>query len=383
MGDEATRRERRILHPLRKGSPSGEARGPAPSGHPPGGVRLDGAGVGRVPSGSMSAPTDHGRPARLRPLRDVGLDGRAWRGIFVRAFGQFRDQGMTDWAATLAYYSVLSLVPVLLVAAALLTLLGADSLPTTVADGFSDLVADRTSSSTANEGASAVRGLVETALDQARGGASVALVVSILLALNGASGAFAAAGRALNVVLHVPETRSFVRHKLADVATAVLAILLMAFAGLLFVLGGGIADAVFEWIGLGDAPIVWQVLRIPVGLAALLLVIGLVYARAPDLHEPKLRLFTAGALTALLVWMLATVGFAVYVRVAGFGSAYGALGGAVVLLFWLWLSSAAFLFGAQVEAETARTRLLRGAPPAAMGIPLDDEPLAGDTDDLR
>jgi membrane protein len=333
----------------------------------------------------MASEADDQRPVRLRPLRDVDLDRQAWRGIFVRAFNEFRSQGMTDWAATLAYYAVLSLVPILLVAAALLTLLGADSLPGTLADEFSSLVSDRTSSATANDSAEAVRGLIENALQQAKGGASIALALSIVLALNGASGAFAAAGRALNVVYHVPETRGFVRHKLADVATAVLAIVLMAFAAILFVIGGSIADDVFDALGLGDAPIVWQILRIPVGLAALLLVIGLIYSRAPDLHEPKLRLFTAGTFTALVAWMLASVAFALYVRFAGFGSAYGALGGAVVLLFYLWLSSAAFLFGAQVEAETERTRLVRGAPPAAMGVPIDDELLDADDDpdDLR
>lgn len=331
----------------------------------------------------MASEADDQRPTRLRPLRDVDLDGRAWRGVYVRAFAQFREQGMTDWAATLAYYSVLSMVPILLVAAALLTLLGADSLPKTIADEFSSLVSDRTSSSTANDSANAVRGLVENALQQAKGGASIALVVSVALALNGASGAFAAAGRALNVVHHVPETRGFVRHKAADVGIAFLAIVLMAFAAILFVLGGGIADDVFDYLGLGNAPIIWQVLRLPVGLAALLLVIGLVYSRAPDLQEPRLRLFTAGTFTALAAWALATVFFAAYVRFAGFGSAYGALGGAVVLLFWLWLSSAAFLFGAQVEAETERTRLLRGGPPAAMGVPIEDELLDDDTTDLR
>jgi membrane protein len=330
----------------------------------------------------MASDADDQRPPRLQPLRDVDLDPAAWRGVYIRAFNQFRAQGMTDWAATLAYYAVLSLVPILLVAAALLTLLGADSLPSTLADEFSSLVSDRTSSTTASDSADAVRGLIENALQQAKGGASVALVISIGLALNGASGAFAAAGRALNVVYHVPETRGFVRHKLADVATAVLAIVLMAFAAGLFVLGGGIADDVFDALGLGDAPIIWQILRIPVGVASLLVVIGVVYARAPDLHEPKLRLFTVGIITALSVWMLATVVFALYVRFAGFGSAYGALGGAVVLLFYLWLSSAAFLFGAQVEAETERTRLLRGGPPAAMGVPLDDELLDDDTRDL-
>ncbi|WP_051472249.1 YihY/virulence factor BrkB family protein [Patulibacter minatonensis] len=331
----------------------------------------------------MASDVDEQRPTRLRPLRDVDLDAKAWRGVYTRAFASFREQGMTDWAATLAYYAVLSIVPILLVAAALLTLLGADSLPTTIADEFSSLVSDRTSSSTASDSANAVKGLVENALQQAKGGASIALAVSVLLALNGASGAFAAAGRALNVVYHVPETRGFVRHKAADIAIAFLVIVLMAFAAVLFVLGGSIADDVFDALGLGNAPIIWQILRLPVGVASLLLVIALVYARAPDLQEPKLRLFTAGTVTALLAWVLATLFFAGYVKFAGFGSAYGALGGAVVLLFWLWLSSAAFLFGAQVEAETERTRLLRGGPPASMGVPLDDDPLDDDTTDLR
>ncbi|MGX6447079.1 YihY/virulence factor BrkB family protein, partial [Patulibacter sp. S7RM1-6] len=325
----------------------------------------------------MAAPEER-RPRRLRPLRDEALPPGSWRGIAIRAFRQFQAQGMQDWAGTLAYNSIRALVPVLLVAAALLTLLGAGSLPTTIADGFAELVSDRTSSSTASQSADAVRGLVQTALDQAKGGASITLVISVVLAVNGASGAFSAAGRALNVVHHVPETRGFVRHKLADALTALLVIGLMAVAAILFVLGGGIADDVFDWLGLGDAPIVWQILRIPVGLLALLLGIGIIYARAPDMREPSLKLLAPGALTALIAWLLATVVFALYVRLAGFGSAYGALGGAIVLLFWLWLSAAAFLFGAEVEAEVARTRLVRGeGPPATMGagVPpvLDDE----------
>ncbi|WP_210492249.1 YihY/virulence factor BrkB family protein [Patulibacter sp. SYSU D01012] len=331
----------------------------------------------------MAAPEER-RPPRLRPLRDEALPPGSWRGIAIRAFRQFQAQGMQDWAGTLAYNSIRALVPVLLVAAALLTLLGASSLPSTIADQFADVVSDRTSSSTASQSADAVRGLVQTALDQAKGGASITLVISVVLAINGASGAFSAAGRALNVVHHVPETRSFVRHKLADVLTALLVIGLMAVAALLFVLGGGVADDVFGWLGLGDAPIVWQILRIPIGLLALLLGIGIIYARAPDLHENSLRLLAPGALTALIAWLLATVVFALYVRIAGFGSAYGALGGAIVLLFWLWLSAAAFLFGAEVEAEVARTRLVRGeGPPAAMGAgvpPVLDDDEDGATD---
>lgn len=254
-----------------------------------------------------------------------------------RAFAAFREQGMTDWAATLAYYSILSIVPTLLVAAALTTLLGASTLPERIADEFVSLVKDNASSASANESANAIRQLVAKALDQAKGGASITLAISVLLAINGASGAFAAAGRALNRVHHVSESRGFVRHKLADVGIALLVILLLALAAIAFVVGGGIADSLASTLGLGSAArTVWAVLRFPVGIA-------------------------------LLAWCLATVGFMVYVQVAGFGSAYGALGGAIVLLFWLWLSSAAFLFGAEVDAELERTLLLRDLGPPAIG----------------
>ncbi|WP_320672741.1 YihY/virulence factor BrkB family protein [Patulibacter defluvii] len=307
------------------------------------------------------------RPARRRPPSDQRLPREQWPALARRAFANFREQGMTDWAATLAYYAVLSIVPTLLVAVALTTLLGASSLPERIADEFVNLVKDNASSTSANESAGAIRELVAKALDQAQGGASITLGISILLAINGASGAFAAAGRALNRVHHVSESRGFVRHKLADVATALLVIVLLALAAIGFFVGGGIADSLASDLGLGSvARTVWDVLRFPLAITLLVLALGVVYRMAPDVERQQ-SLLSPGAATALAVWCLATLGFTVYVQVAGFGSAYGALGGAIVLLFWLWLSSAAFLFGAEVDAELERTLLVRGLGPPAIG----------------
>jgi membrane protein len=314
----------------------------------------------------------------MRPGDGARLSRAAWKGVATRSFAAFRAQGMTDWAATLAYYTILSIVPILLVAAAITTLVGASSLPQAVADEFVDLLKDHTSSTTADASADGVRELVANALDQAKGGASVALVLSVLLALNGASGAFAAAGRALNEVHHLDESRGFVRHKLADVATAVLVILVLALAAAIVLAQGGIGDSLFSSLGLGDVSrTVWSIAQWP--LAALLLVValGVIYQLAPDFDRDDgeatggwlTRFVTPGAVTALVLWLVASIAFAIYVQVAGFGSAYGALGGAVVLLFYLWLSSAAFLFGAEVDAEVARTLLLRtGGPPPASGV---------------
>ncbi len=248
-----------------------------------------------------------------------------------------------------------------------MTLLGSDSLPQTVADEFLSLVQDRTSGTSAGDAANAVQGLVQTALDNARQAASITLAISILLALNGASGAFAAAGRALDAIHHHKNDRGFVRSKLASVGLASLVIGLMVSAAALTVVGGGIADDVFGWLGLDGAPAVWSILRIPIALLALLGAINVVLAYAPSVRRRR-RIVTPGSLTALLAWILVSGILVAYVQIAGFGSAYGALGGAIVLLFWLYLSAAAFLLGAQVDAEVERTTRLRsGGPPALHG----------------
>src|SRR5690606_25723407 len=137
--------------------------------------------------------------------------------------------------------------------------------------------------------AKAVQSVVDTALQNAQRGAGVTLVVSVLLALNGASGAFAAAGRALNRIHHVDDARGFVRGKIASIGLATVVIVLMAAAAALVVVGGGIADDVFSWLGLQQEPGVWTVLRIPLALVTLLLAINIVFTYAPDIPRRGMR----------------------------------------------------------------------------------------------
>ncbi|MBF6619747.1 MAG: YihY/virulence factor BrkB family protein [Patulibacter sp.] len=292
--------------------------------------------------------------------------------MLKRAVSTFLAQGMTDWAAVLAYNTIMAIVPVLLVGAALLTLLGSDTLPQTVADQFLSLVQNETSGSSADDTANAIRGLVDTALENAQGAAGVTLVISVLLALNGASGAFAAAGRALDRIHHVENGRGLIRGKLASIGLAAVVITLMASAATLVVVGGGIADSVFSWFGLEQQPAVWTILRIPLALVALLVAINVVFSYAPALPRRRMRLFSVGALTALAAWTIVSAFVVAYVQIAGFGSAYGALGGAIVLLFWLYLSSATFLFGAEVDAEAERTALMHDGEPPALHGPSSD-----------
>ena len=285
-------------------------------------------------------------PQRTSPLK------LAWRAV-----GTYRAHGMTDRAGALTYFAMLSLFPGLLVGVSLLGLLGEASLATDAAEYVAENGADPAT-------ADVVRNSLQKLLDSSPSGVGVALGVSLLLGLNGASGAFGAAGRALNVVHGVEEDRGFAKRKLADIGWTLVVIVLLAVVLVALFLGGDIARDLFGVVGLGDtAAAVWSVARWPVALSAALVAFGLIYTFAPDLEPRRLRLVTPGSVTAVAVWIVASIGFAVYVRgFSSYGAAYGAFGAAIILLLWLYLTANAFLFGAELDVTRDRERT--GGEPA-------------------
>jgi membrane protein len=211
---------------------------------------------------------------------------------------------------------------------------------------------------------------MEKIVSASGGAVSAALVISLLLALNGASGAFGAAGRALNRVHAVDEERGFVSRKLNDLAMTLVIVLLLLFVIAALFLGGGLASDLLGTIGLGDtAATIWSIARWPLALAAMLADYALVYAYAPYLEPRRVRWISPGAVAGVAIWIVGSIGFGIYIRnFSSYGAAYGAAGAAIVLLLWLWLSSCAFLFGAELNAELERARTGRAgdAPPATV-----------------
>jgi membrane protein len=106
-------------------------------------------------------------------------------------------------------------------------------------------------------------------------------------------------------------------------------------------------------------------------LAGMLMAYALIYAFAPDLEPRRLRWITPGAVTGVAIWIVASIGFGIYIRhFSTYGAAYGAAGAAIVLLLWLWLSACAFLFGAELNAQLERAATAgRGGPPAPLPPP--------------
>jgi membrane protein len=276
-------------------------------------------------------------------------------GIAVAAFKRYREQQMTDRAAALTYFAMMSLFPALLVGVSLLGLFGQQGLVQDASDYLLRHGADATT-------ADVVRKALQNMINASSGALGATLLVSIALALNGASGAFGAAGRALNVVYEVDEDRGLVRRKVTDLAAALTVIGLFAVVIVAIFLGGQVAHDLFGKIGLGDtAATVWSYGRWPVALIAALLAYGVVYRRAPDIRPPPVPWIAVGTAAGVGLWLVLSFAFAIYIRnFSTYGAAYGAFGAAIVLLLWLYLSANAFLFGAEVNAELQRSRAARG-----------------------
>lgn len=272
---------------------------------------------------------------------------------------------MIDVAAALTYYAMMSLFPGIVLATSLFSLIGDQQTVTDAVDYFARQGADAATQD-------AIRAVMDKIVTASGGAVSVALVVSVVIALNAASGAFGAAGRALNRIYAVDDDRGFVGRKLVDVGiTLLIVVLLLVVIAALF-LGGGFAEDLLGSIGLGStASAVWSVVRWPIALAGMLMAYALIYAYAPDLEPRKLRWITPGAVTGVVIWIVASVGFSIYIRhFSTYGAAYGAAGAVIVLLLWLWLSSCAFLFGAELNAELERTASAgRGGPPSLSPAP--------------
>ncbi|HEX2085829.1 MAG TPA: YhjD/YihY/BrkB family envelope integrity protein, partial [Solirubrobacteraceae bacterium] len=161
------------------------------------------------------------------------------------AFTMFRRHQMTDWAAAMTYYLVMSLFPGLLVAISVLGLVGEQSMVTDATRYVRDAGAPA-------DVVNAVRSSLETLVETSDARAGFALVIGLALGLNGASGAFGAAGRALNVVYAAEEDRGFVRRKAVDIGWTLVVIALAIVALVSVFLGGDVAKDLFGTIGLGE-----------------------------------------------------------------------------------------------------------------------------------
>jgi membrane protein len=269
-----------------------------------------------------------------------------WKDVALRTWKKFRADDLGDRAAALTYYGILALFPGLIVLVALLGLLG--SYPQTVNAVFKILAQAGASQDTINAVRSPLEGVVKS-----KGGAGALLGVGLIGALWSASGYMGAFIRAANAIHGVHEGRPFVRLRLLQVGITVIAMLVALLVLAAMVLTGSLAHAVGNAIGVGsDAVTVWNAAKWPVIVALALVMIDVLFYVAPDVEGRRWRWITPGAVFALALWALASVGFAFYVNALGsYNKTYGTLGGVVILLVWLWITNLALLLGLTLQQQ--------------------------------
>jgi membrane protein len=288
-----------------------------------------------------------------KPDAPTDLDKKSWKGILKRTLTEFKEDNCTDWAAALTYYGVLSVFPALIALTSVVGLVGDPRKTTDALLGIVDTLGPATAMQTFEK---TIRGIV----DQQQT-AGLLLVVGLLGALWSASGYVGAFGRAANAIYEVEEGRPFWKLRPLQILVTLVCVIMVAIVALSLVATGPLARAVGDAVGAGDLAVtLWDYLKWPVLALIVSTMISLLYYAMPNVKQPKFTWFTMGGLVALAVWVVASGAFAFYV--ANFGSynkTYGALGGVVIFLVWLWISNIAILFGAEFNAELERGRELQ------------------------
>src|SRR3954447_13750920 len=305
-----------------------------------------------------------------KPDDPTELPGRSWFAILKRTVKEFQDDELTDWAAALTYYGVMSLFPMLIVLVALLGVVGQESTINTVTDSLR--------AAGLNDVAKNVEGPLDEVVRN-KGGAGALLGLGLLVALWSASGWVDAFTRAMNSIYDVREGRPFWKLRPLQIVITLVTVLLVSLVLLAVVVSGPIAEAVGTAVGAGDTAVsVWGVAKWPVLLVVLMAMVAGLYYIAPNVRQPRLRWVTPGGITAVIVWVLASAGFGIYVSNFGsYGKTYGTLGSVITFLVWMWLSNLALLFGGELDSELERERELRKGLPAEEELRLRPRQPAG------
>jgi membrane protein len=191
--------------------------------------------------------------------------------------------------------------------------------------------------------------------------AGFTLVIGLLTALWSASGYVTAFGRAMNRIYEIDEGRGFVKLRGTMLAVTLISLIIVALLAAMLVISGPVAEAVGNVMGLGGVFLtVWNIAKWPVIVALVIVVIAILYYATPNVRQPKIRWMSLGSLIALLIFVLASVGFGFYVgNFSNYNKTYGAIGGVIVMLLWLWILNMSLLFGAEFDAEMERGRQLQ------------------------
>jgi membrane protein len=298
----------------------------------------------------------HGNGA---PADPTDLQKRSWVATLKRTVREFKEDNLTDWAAALTYYAVLSLFPALI---ALLSIVGLVADPATVTRVITETVSEIGPATAAETFSGPINDITEN-----QSAAGLALILGLAGALWTASGYVGAFMRASNAIYEIEEGRPFWKLRPLQIVVTLAMVLMLAIVVLGLVVSGPLAEALGGALGIGDTAVtIFQYGKWPVLVAVVMVMLAVLYYASPNAKLPGFKWISPGSVLAVVVWIVASIAFAFYV--ANFGNyqkTYGTLGGVVSFLVWMWITNLAVLFGAELNAELERSRELELPPRTA------------------
>jgi membrane protein len=290
------------------------------------------------------------------PDSPTDLPKRSWGAVLKGTLKEFKKDELTDRAAALTYYGILALFPALLALVSLLGIVG-QSATQQVLDNIQKLAPGAT------------RDVLSNAVQQMQGNSglgSIMAIVGLALAIWSASGYVAAFIRSANAVYDVPEGRPVWKVMPVRLGVTVVLMVIAVISAVIVVFTGGLARQVGTALGIGDTFLtVWSIAKWPALVLLVTVMIAILYWATPNAKVRGFRWITPGSFLALLIWMIASAAFALYVaNFASYNKTYGALAGVIIFLVWLWITNLAILLGLEFDAEMNRQRAVAGGHPA-------------------
>jgi membrane protein len=287
-----------------------------------------------------------------KPDSPTDVTKPSWKYVAKKTLREFTKDQCPDLAASLTYYAVLSLFPALL---ALVSLLGIFGQAEKTTGALLEIVQGFAPADTVE----AIREPIQKLTSSSAAG--LTLVIGILTALWSASGYVGAFARAMNRVYEIDEGRPFIKLRGTVLGVTVVNLLIVVVLAAMLVLTGPVAESVGDAIGVGGAFLtVWNIVKWPVMVALVVVAIAILYYATPNVKQPKFRWMSLGSFIALMIFLLASLGFALYVaNFSSYNETYGTIGGVIVSLLWLWILNMSLLFGAEFDAEMERGRQLQ------------------------
>ncbi len=291
------------------------------------------------------------------PQRKLGR--RSWLAAGKRSINEFKDDALTDRAAALTYYGVLAIFPALLVVVSLLGLIGNSATQPLITN-------------LASAAPGAVRQTILTAVDHLQhthAAAGAAALVGTAVGLWSASSYIAAFMRASNAIYHVREGRPIWKTLPTRLGVTLVLLVLLVASALIVVVTGGLARHVGQLLSIGSVAIaVWDIAKWPVLAILVSLMLAILYWASPNAKQ-GFRWVSPGGVVAIVIWLVASGLFAIYVANFGhYNKVYGSIAAVIIFLVWMWISNVALLIGAEFNAELERERAV------AAGVPAGEEP---------